>query len=455
MKRPHRPLLITTLLLVVLVTVVGIMMSTRKTVLQLPGGAALRLVDIRHGTRTSAARNSESLSTDPDGHLWEYRLDAGPNRWQERIYGLAPASLRHKLPASWRGKSTSSYITSHREAVVWEVSGPIDGNRWKLTWVDKNGFESEGHGSSFPSSSSPALRLNGATPPCHSPDVTLRVREHWEGKPLHEWPLLGELRMRNPIPTPPSTTPVMKLPMSLTKDGITVTLKSLTVDPKAVGMDRVTARLNVTPHVAPGEWLAYLSCFDERRAGVSSSSSTCQRIENDVLSKTSQCFWSDGPWLVRVSIRPATGTKPVGTKFPIEYLRFDHVPLPAADETGGAASAAYGQTGSVAGCPITLVSLKRVTSKRGAAWDVTFKRTPLPTGSEFQIFTVTDDQGRKLQASNRNSSFNSKEVTNTYRLESKDDPGVKFINIELAAMASFTFDFHVMPEFLPDKKGSN
>jgi hypothetical protein len=327
----------------------------------------------------------------------------------------------------------------------WMISGPFDRENWRISWVDANGLESVGYADTFKFSGGDAVELNGSLPPPHADDVVLRIRQHVEGKPLAEWPLLAEIPMKNPSVLPPSSTPVMKLPASLTQDGVTVTMHSLTATPNARFDGLTEAHLTISSGAKEPtgldekKWSAYLRIFDERRQGVGRSSTSSRKDKKgDLFASSSICLWSDGPWFARVEVRPHYGSFPPADRL----LRFK-VPLPEAGKTSRAIN---GQSGSVAGIPVALSRIRQ----EGTAWRVEFTRADLPRGAEFRLVSATDDLGKDMTIKVRGTSFDgTPNIRNYFVLQPHENRVPRFIDVALTIDIPFIFDFHVQPEFLP------
>jgi hypothetical protein len=315
---------------------------------------------------------------------------------------------------------------------------------WRLTWMDANGVECEGHKDVPWGTGRKGLDISDGLPPCRSPDVIARVRDAAGAKdrPIEDWPLIAELRMKNPCLLPPSTDPVDALPATRTQGGVALTLQSIVVNPRAKKPeDRAKMRLVLPPEMNPKDWLARVRVFDQRRTGIASYSTMSRATSDGFAVETSQWLWSDSPWFVRVSLVPATGVKhPLCTE-----IQFKDIPLP------NHASPIMPLRKSSGGFYATPAQFSSGSKKGNGRLNLAFDRAQLPDDGEFRIMGAIDNLGRALAWESGNHSFQdlvNGDVCHELTLSGPDDLKATSVDVTVCFATSLVFDFHVMPKFV-------
>jgi hypothetical protein len=414
--------------------------STAVTV-PLPNGGALKFLGISQGERAAPRGEGAWRVEDMDGCLWNHFLGPKPTR-RQRAYQAAPTYLQKHLPGTWAPPDRDHPVRiGGQQMMLWLATGAFDTEKWRLTWVDENGFESTAYETGFRfAENNKSLAMTTAMPPCHSSKVILRLREKVEEKPVSQWPLIAEIPMRNPAPVRETAQALDSLPATRTKDGVTLTLQSIIVDPDAVGTNRaVEVRLRGVQRTGLG---AAVRFSDQRRMGMRMSmhlmSDYYEEDKENSIIRTSTCFWSDAPWLVRVMLWPwpgfsSTHPLPPGLR---STLRFTGVPLPGR----GPAIKPGEYKGSAGGVDLALHTFRADSDSRGNShWLLEIQRSKLPPQSIFRFVSVKDDLGRRIPWTS--------ESGNGLTLIVPEDSQAKTADIEMAVERPMVFDFYVMPEF--------
>jgi hypothetical protein len=421
-----------------------------RVVVKLPDGGTFEYLGKSRGTH-SAIKVRELTPTDMDGRVWIHQL-APPPTLKQKIHALTPAALQKHLPNAWRppARSTPSPPRSSEAAMLWKLTSLSAAKEWRMSWVDCNGFESEGRRDWRWYAGSRELDLSTSLPPCRSPEVTLRLRDvsGRRERPMESCPLIAELRMKNPCLLPPSTYPIDTLPSTRTQGGVALILQSVVVDPGAKKeQERTRLRVTLPPDLTPKHWLAKVRIFNQRRTDVSllgtiSSSDTVSRAVQDGFSiETNQCFWSDSPWFVRVMLLPAHGVKhPLCTEILFEDIPLPNHPAPVAPVRK-----------SAGGFHATPAQFSSGGKKSNGRLTLALDRTGLPEGSTFRIVSATDDLGRIIEWDMDRYSIKTLangDVCAEYAFTGPDDLKATSVDVTVGFVTPLVFDFHVMPEFM-------
>jgi hypothetical protein len=376
-----------------------------------------------------------------DGCCWKHYFGPSPG-WREKVHGATPGPLQAYLPATWcppPPNHLDSLINAGAEAMKWRITGPFDNRKWRLTWVDCNGFESEGHAGRIWSPPGRPVSISESLPPCHSPEVILRVRERTLGKPLTQWPILAELPMRNPSLVPESGDPVDQLPATRTQDDLALTLQSLTVDPTAEETSLVEVRIKLPAGEPVADWESDVQFFDQRRMTVGSKAFRFTTDRGDLLIHTTACLWSDAPWHVRVSLRPRRDLPPRVS----DQIRFTGVRLPGT----GPVLQPSDHAGTAGGSHVQLTRIQPGTVR--GQWILEFLRSALPGDHRFGIRSATDDLGRPLtwNGGTRVEMLSNNQVRSSHTLSGPDDTRASMLDVVVGVDEPLVYDFCVMPEF--------
>jgi hypothetical protein len=410
----------------------------------LPNGGSLKFLGISRGERVAAQGEGPWRVEDMDGYQWNHFLGPKPT-WPQRAYQAAPAYLQKHLPGTWAPPDPDYPVgIGGQQMMLWLATGAFDTEKWRLTWVDENGFESTAYETYFTlSENNKPLAMTTAMPPCYSSKVVLRLREKVEEKPISQWPLLAEIRMRNPAPVPKTAQALNSLPATRTKDGVTVTLQSIIVDPAAVATNRaVEVRLRVTPRIGLN---ASVGFSDQRRMSMSMHlmSDYYEEDKEDSIIWTSRCFWSDAPWLVRVMLWPGFSSNqglPPGLR---STLRFTGVPLPGR----GPVVNPLDYKGAAGGVDLALHTFRPETDSGGPRWLLEIQRSKLPPQCVFHFVSVKDNLGRVIPWSSESTAGGGDGALHGLSLIVPEDSQAKSADIEMVVERPLIFDFYVMPEF--------
>ncbi|OAI56217.1 hypothetical protein AYO49_04760 [Verrucomicrobiaceae bacterium SCGC AG-212-N21] len=444
-------LLFVSLLVVVVAAVVLDQVTWKPVVIPLPDGGSLTFAGISRGVKAAPFKVMVDTPADLDGNAWQHSREWPVTRWQERVFRLTPGSLRRHLPKTWSPRPYYSEFLPYPEMMKWQISGAFDFAHWTLTWVDKNGVEAEGHLSGFNEHQDGyPFHFHATFPPCHSPRVTARIRHFMNDKPISQWPLIAEAEMENPSLLPLPTTPAQALPASVTRDGITVTLQSLVVDPNVPEeYERVIARLTTTDSSSGKpleQWWPRVAYSDARHAPDQWADQSSRTNPDGTFSLTARtCFWTDGPWQVRVGLRPPDSEPPAP-----EVLHFKRVELPAA--TPGSKREVSDRYGTLDGMTMALTLVEYAKDSDGR-WYFAFVRPQLMRDGILTI-QFTDDTGRKWYETGTDgeSGTGTGIVTGYYMaVPEGEGPPPKFVDIEitLRKIEYKIFEFLVNPEFKP------
>jgi hypothetical protein len=440
----RRTVLLVSLLVVAAAAVVLDQVTWNPVVITFPDGGSLTFVGMSRGAKVAPFKALDDSPVDLDGNAWTHQREWPSTRWQERVFRMTPGSLRRYLPNGWFPHPATELLVPYPEMMKWQLSGAFDFSNWTLTWVDKNGFESEGHLSRFGEQyDGYPFHFHATLPPCHSPQVTARIRQFVDDAPISQWPLIAEAVMENPCFLPLPTTPAQALPASATRDGMTVTLQSLVVDPNVPDeYERVTARLTVSSSAESlDRWWPRVAYSDARRAPDHWAEGSVKHIDGTFIITARTCFWTDGPWQVRIALRPPDSEPPAP-----EVLLFKRVELPAA--IPGSKREVSDRYGTLDGMPMALTKVEYSKDNDGR-WYFAFRRPQLVRDSILTI-RFTDDTGRKwYETGGTGESGTGPEIMTGHFMNVPDGPPPKLVDIEMSLRKPQLkiFEFLVTPEF--------
>jgi hypothetical protein len=406
--------------------------------LDLQEGGSLEFRGVSRGAQASATTIGVSTARDRDGHAWHHAISS-PLTWHEHVHRLSPRFVQNHLPVSWRARSAVNLTQAQEKLLRFESRGAVILSSMQLTWEDSNGFESLGINSQL-SAIHPHGIYTASLPPGRSPEVILRVRDRQESKPLRDWPLLGEVRMKNPAPVRPSTTSVDTLPVTRSVHGVALTLQSIVVDPAAAGADLTLLRIAM-PHENSKNWSSDVAFYDERGGQVQISRKITSRHSKGITLKASGALWSDGPWHVRLKMRTSGSVSArVGAQ-----AKFTAIPLPRQ-----ASSTGTSRTESAGSVPITLISLDSAHPSNEERMVIDFIRPLQSSDQRLKIVSAIDDLGRPytLDGESRNLQGPA-EIRSKFTLvgPKQAEPQAKTLDVTVEIEEPLVFDFFVLPEF--------